>query len=263
MPGVFLWGWDSTNSKWVKLAVDANGLVKVDMSDIDLDDLNDVSVAAPADDDLFYYDDATGLWKSRKLVDADIPAAIARDAEVTAAVSDHAALTITHGTVDDIADQTDIATHAALTTGIHGLGISCRVHHSVAQTISTDTITTLAFDSEAWDTDTMHDNTTNNSRITFKTAGKYLLGLSVTWIANATGERLFEIYKNGQPLLFTGSQAPTDAINRTNQTGISIAEFVVNDYIEAKVRQRSGGNLNVDKFYSASPVFWAVCIEKA
>lgn len=100
MPGALLWGWDNTNKVWIPLQVDANGYVKVDMSNINLDDLANVSVAAPADDDLFYYDSATSLWKSRKLVDADIPAGIARDAEVTA----------------------DIATHAALETGVHGVG---------------------------------------------------------------------------------------------------------------------------------------------
>ena len=47
-----------------------------------LDDLTDVDVSGVADDDLLYYDDATGLWKSRKLVDADIPAGIARDTEM-------------------------------------------------------------------------------------------------------------------------------------------------------------------------------------
>jgi len=168
MPGVLLWGWDDTNKVWVKLQVDANGLVKVDMSAVNLNDLADVSVAAPADDDLFYYDDATGLWKSRKLVDADIPAAIARDAEVTAAVADEATardVAIAAIKLDDLADvrvpapadqnflywdavagewtyrilidadipaaiardaevATAVSDHAALTTGVHGVGAS-------------------------------------------------------------------------------------------------------------------------------------------
>ena len=218
MPGVLLWGYYPTTKQWIPLQVDADGYVKVDMSAINLDDLGDVNVPAPADGDFFYYDDASGLWKSKA--------------------------------------------HADLTTGVHGLGISCRVTHSVNQTTTTGAMTTLAFDTEIWDTDNMHDNVTNNSRITFKTAGRYLIGLSVSWLNNATGERLFEIYKNGAPLEFTGSQLPPDAQNRCNQSGIMLTQFAVNDYIEAKVRQRSGGNLDVDKFYNASPIFWACCIEK-
>lgn len=27
--GVFLWGWDSTNSKWVRVAVTAAGVLKI------------------------------------------------------------------------------------------------------------------------------------------------------------------------------------------------------------------------------------------
>lgn len=102
MAGALLWGWDNTNKVWIPLQVDENGYVKVDISNIKLNDLANVSTGAPDDDDLFYYDNATSLWKSRKLVDADIPAAIARDTEVTSAIGDH----------------------AGLDTGIHGVGAS-------------------------------------------------------------------------------------------------------------------------------------------
>lgn len=106
MAGKILWGWDDTNKKWVKLQVDSSGHLKVDMSNIDLGDLGDVDVSGVADGDFFYYDLASGLWKPRKLVDADIPASIARDTEVTAAV----------------------AAHAALTTGVHGAGANTILH---------------------------------------------------------------------------------------------------------------------------------------
>jgi len=67
-----------------------------------LNDIGDVNVPSPTNGDFFYYDGATGLWKSRKLVDADIPAAIARDTEVATAVSDHAALIKgVHGALSD------------------------------------------------------------------------------------------------------------------------------------------------------------------
>lgn len=67
MSGALLWGYDATNKKWIPLAVDANGYVKVDISNIKLNDLADVSTGSPADNDLFYYDNATSLWKSKKL----------------------------------------------------------------------------------------------------------------------------------------------------------------------------------------------------
>lgn len=102
MPGVLNWGWDPANKVWVPLRVDADGSIHVVGYVDKLNDIGDVSVAAPTDGYVLYWDAATGLWKSRKLVDADIPAAIARDAEVAAAV----------------------AAHTALTTGVHGITLA-------------------------------------------------------------------------------------------------------------------------------------------
>ncbi len=99
MPGVLLWGYDLANKVWVPLQVDATGLVKVDMSEINLGDLGDVTIAGLADGHLISYSVGLGYWQNRLLADADIPAAIARDIEVANA----------------------IIAHAILTTGIHGL----------------------------------------------------------------------------------------------------------------------------------------------
>jgi len=63
--GKKLWGYHPATDTWIPLQVDENGLVKVDLSNVNLNDLADVSVAAPTDGDFFYYDDATGLWKSK------------------------------------------------------------------------------------------------------------------------------------------------------------------------------------------------------
>ena len=46
--------------------------------------------------------------------------------------------------------------------------ISCRVYAGGATNLST-TFASIAFNTENFDTDTMHDNSTNNSRITIKT----------------------------------------------------------------------------------------------
>lgn len=95
-----LWLWDSTNEVWVKAQCDASGYLKLDMSAVNLDDLADVVISSPAATHLLAYDAVTSKWLNRVLADADIPAAIARDAEVT----------------------TEIATHASTKTGVHGVG---------------------------------------------------------------------------------------------------------------------------------------------
>ena len=91
MPGSLLWGYYPTTKKWIPLQVDADGYVKVDMSAISLGDLGDVRVPAPADNNFLYWDATAGEWTYRPLVEADIPAAIARDAEVDGKIVAYAA----------------------------------------------------------------------------------------------------------------------------------------------------------------------------
>lgn len=52
----------------------------------------DVEVDTPTDQYLLYWDSAASKWKCKALSDSDIPAAIARDAEVASAIATHAAL---------------------------------------------------------------------------------------------------------------------------------------------------------------------------
>jgi len=84
MSSKLAWGYYPTTGVWLPIQVDSSGRIKVDMSNINLGDLSDVSVAAPTDDYFIYWDAATSLWKCRALVDADIPSTIARDSEVAA-----------------------------------------------------------------------------------------------------------------------------------------------------------------------------------
>lgn len=65
--GKKLWGYYPTTDVWVPLQVDANGKVIVDMSAIMLGDLGDVSVAAPADDDILYWNDAASEWQAQAI----------------------------------------------------------------------------------------------------------------------------------------------------------------------------------------------------
>ena len=69
MPGVLLWGWDGTNDVWIPLQVDTNGCLKVDMANINLGGLGDVSVASPGNGYFLYYDNVTKLWKAKAHAD--------------------------------------------------------------------------------------------------------------------------------------------------------------------------------------------------
>ena len=121
--GVKGWGWYAAGNAWVPLSVDATGHLKADLSGVTLGSLGDVNVPAPADDQFLYWDDVAGKWQVRALADGDIPAAIARDAEVATAVSDHKDIVdahhgktvsadIDHGAVGGLADDDHAQYHS-------------------------------------------------------------------------------------------------------------------------------------------------------
>lgn len=139
-----------------------------------------------------------------------------------------------------------------------------RVFHNAAQSLTTATLTALAFNSEHIDqssnvADTMHDTVTNNSRLTCRYAGVYQISASVEFANNATGIRLLRIRHS-----VGGVSIASDA--RSNAGGgdpvsISISALypmAVNEYVELLAYQSSGGNLNVNSVGNYSPYFMMV-----
>jgi hypothetical protein len=148
-----------------------------------------------------------------------------------------------------IGPNSDPTTDNQLTRKLYVDGLTSDKSVSTRRTstlsINNTTHTAVAFTAEDFDTDTMHDNATNNTRITFTTAGKYIIIANVSWASNATGIRQIRIRKNG-----------TDDFDLDARTlvvphsGLGIAQEVVTimsvsatDYIELMVYQDSGGAL--------------------
>ncbi|GAI75713.1 unnamed protein product, partial [marine sediment metagenome] len=75
-----------------------------------------------------------------------------------------------------------------------------KVYHSVDQNTSNYISTILAFDSEEYDTDNIHDTVTNNSRLTCKTAGKYIVLGYVYFVFDATGVRMVDLLLNDETI---------------------------------------------------------------
>jgi hypothetical protein len=124
---------------------------------------------------------------------------------------------------------------------------SCRVSHSTTQAIANATPTVLAWNTEDYDTDGMHSTVTNNSRITFVTAGKYIFSSSVkfaTSIAASTSARI-EILLNGTTVIASQSTAAVG----TEAPALNIGDardFASGDYIEVRVYHNSGGSEDID-----------------
>jgi hypothetical protein len=119
---------------------------------------------------------------------------------------------------------------------------AARVTRSSAQGIPDSSNTSLAFDQERYDTAGVHDNATNNSRLTAPTPGIYAVTAQFTWGGSAgTGSRFAGLMKNGSTLIARSQELPgDDDENITTQV-----RLVAGDYVEVLVLQTSGGSLDV------------------
>jgi hypothetical protein len=122
--------------------------------------------------------------------------------------------------------------------------VGCQASNTGATvSIANNTQTKIALNTEIFDTDGFHDNTTNNTRLTVPTGkgGYYLVsGFSGFWGA-AGGERTAYIFKNNAEI-----KAIWTAPSSTVDCGMHVAAVVslaAGDYVEFALKQNSGSSL--------------------
>jgi Tfp pilus assembly protein FimT len=154
------------------------------------------------------------------------------------------------------ANPTSAARMGVMENGIYDAHFqpAARVFHNAAQSITSATTTAIAFNSERYDTDTIHDTVTNNSRLTCKTAGKYAITGQVEFASSATGNRQLFLRLNGATTIAYKTQAAVNGLI-TNMDVSTQYDLAVNDYLEVLVWQDSGGSLNVNSSGNNSPEF--------
>jgi hypothetical protein len=120
------------------------------------------------------------------------------------------------------------------------------VYHGTTQSLTNDTVTTLSANSERtdWSVTAMHDTTVNNSRITIRQDGLYLIIANVTFASNSTGRRVVEIWQNNAVQYFGAEAAPVTG-GGTTVTAARWLDLTTGDYVQIKTYQNSGGALNV------------------
>jgi hypothetical protein len=148
---------------------------------------------------------------------------------------------------------------------------ACQAFSSVNLSIINDTLTAVTFNSERFDTHGMHSPSVNPTRITIPAGGDgvYVVNFVCAFGEHLTGDRLAYIRKNGTTLYppvskptagtWFGSSGITDADLETGLTIEIEDDFVATDYVEALVRQTSGGTLTLVS-ESYSPVLTVVKI---
>ncbi len=122
-----------------------------------------------------------------------------------------------------------------------------QVTKSVTQSIANSTVTTLTWDTENFDTDIMHDTVTNNSRLTARKAGKYVIFMNIVFSSSNTGGRQLLIRKNGTTQLWSNFFANTLG-GQDQLLTATIADLAANDYIEGQVWHSAGAAIDVTNF---------------
>jgi len=134
-------------------------------------------------------------------------------------------------------------TNGSLGTGELSHAIpAARVTRTSAQSIPDSLNTSLAFDQERYDAAGVHDNATNNSRLTAPVTGIYAVTAQFTWGGSAgAGSRFAGVMKNGSTLIARSQElAGDDDENITTQVLLAAG-----DYVEVQVLQTSGGTLPI------------------
>lgn len=128
---------------------------------------------------------------------------------------------------------------------------ACRVYNSANESIASGAPTTVTFDTELFDTDSMHSTVSNTSRITINTAGVYIVTFHGYFQAAADyTEAYVDFYKNGN-LASTGqSHSATTTSGAPRIFNADEFKLAVGDFLEAKVFQVNGAaaarTLNTD-----------------
>jgi hypothetical protein len=121
----------------------------------------------------------------------------------------------------------------------------CHVRLTTSWVMVNNAATAINFSAaDIWDTDTIHDTATNNTRLTPHTKGLYLCYATLAFPANATGERFVSIRLNGTTDIGKNEVPVSSASAQT--TLPALAPYQLNgstDYIEMLYFQNSGGSL--------------------
>jgi hypothetical protein len=104
----------------------------------------------------------------------------------------------------------------------------------------------IAFGTEIFDTDGMFDPAAN-TRITFRTAGVYVVTGAARWLENANGVRTIGLIPEDDFLQFLAADTRNNnGTQPVRQSVSAVACFPANSFIVLRAIQNSGGNLNID-----------------
>ena len=132
---------------------------------------------------------------------------------------------------------------------------TCAVYNSAAISIPNAALTVVTFNSERFDTDTMHSTVSNTDRLTATTAGKYRIEANLSFALSAAGAvRQARLRINGVTEIAYHSHQPSGS-HGSDMTIARKYQLAAGDYVQLLVYQDSGGALNLASATNYSPEF--------
>ena len=206
-------------------------------------DITSLTADAAPDEDNDYgltYDATDG--KLKKVLLANWPGAVgdASDIPYTPAVLADWDGGADPGDVDDALDEL-----AERVTDKEGPP-ACRVYHDAAQSCANASWVTLSFNSENFDTDTMHDTVTNNSRITATTAGRYLLACNIKMVmpGNSEIEAVKLVLNGSSEIAFQGYTHLATNWDNCKLLCSTVYDLSATDYVQVQILNYYGSAIN-------------------
>jgi hypothetical protein len=149
---------------------------------------------------------------------------------------------------------------AAGAVGVSKLGTTpaarANTQTATLQAIPDNTVTTVTLDKETFDTAGLHDNVTNNSRLTAPVAGVYQITGNVRWDVNATGTRFVALVATvGVTTTRIASVwFPADPLPwPTDESITDVYTLGAGDFVHMEAFQDSGGSLGFIKAGTDDP----------
>ena len=153
--------------------------------------------------------------------------------------------TLTQWDIKNSSVATDDLANRAVTPAKVGTIPAARARKTSNQSIPDVTNTTLTFEGESFDTAGLHNPSANNTRLTAPTSGLYQVTAGVAWAGNDTRNRMLGLTVNGGGCCVGTSLVPAAVAGaQTLQTSSDLLKLSAGEFVEAVVRQSSGGNLS-------------------
>ena len=213
------------------------------------------------------YFDVTGTASITSITTKGIGAVVKLHFDASLTIAHHATdLVLPGGTniLTSAGDELEFVEYATgdwrLTTSSSGSRFRGVLVTDAGQSIATATHTKINFSSEEYDTDTIHDNATNNTRLTVPTGVTYVrftahgrYGADGT---PANSGRSISLYKNGVSLDGISDWASIDTYDLGEGMNFSspVLAVVATDYFELNAWQNSGGALTLSDIWFSMEV---------